>query len=821
MRMWRTIRIVGGRGFGIRGKLFLAFGAVAGLTVLASIVAMLSYNDVGTTLRGITEDNLPALSRSLKLVRSSTQVTSAAPAVLAAADMRQRDAAVAALTASQRALDEVIDELAATASGTQATAGLRQTADGMRRNLDRLSAAVGRRLGLRDQRMAMARAIRTSAETLDKKLTPLIDDTNFTLVTGLQAATDDASDPKVIQQRLSDIADKQLGALQTMLDLRADANLALGLLTEAANIPDKDLLPPVRDRFAAAAARIGKALAALKATQAAGALAGSVTDLLRYGTGATNIFDLRRQEIEATMAGESTLAANHELVGALAPMVAALVEHNERAARQAADDTRQAIADGRVLLIAIAVASLVIALIIAQYYVGRIVVRRLTALSRTMAAIAAGNLDAAISHNGHDEITGMAEAVVVFKDAMQQAERLAAEQKEQRERADADKRAALVGMAETVERETTAVLQQVSAHTDAMRTTSDEMSASATRTGTSAEGAARSAAQALANAQTVASAAEQLTASIQEIGAQVSQSTVVVGHAVDAGRETRATIEALSAEVARIGAVADMIREIAARTNLLALNATIEAARAGDAGKGFAVVASEVKQLATQTARSTDEIGRHIAQVCSATNASVNAVSRIEQTITEINAIAGSIAAAVEEQGSATAEIARNVAETAAAANEMTARIGEVSTEAARTDRHAAEVRGNAASLNNAVEALRQSVVRVVRSSTPEVNRRRLPRIPVDLPCQVNLTDLGVHAAHLTDLSEGGASMRGAPALPAGARGTLDVDGEPCGIAFVVRDAQGGLLHLAFDASEAATAALQRIMQRQASRSAA
>ena len=108
-----------------------------------------------------------------------------------------------------------------------------------------------------------------------------------------------------------------------------------------------------------------------------------------------------------------------------------------------------------------------------------------------------------------------------------------------------------------------------------------------------------------------------------------------------------------------------MIGEIAAKTNLLALNATIEAARAGDAGKGFAVVASEVKALATQTARSTEEIARHIGEVRDATGASVAAVARIEQTIGEINAIAGSIAAAVEQQGAATAEIARNVAETA------------------------------------------------------------------------------------------------------------------------------------------------------------
>ncbi|MGE4049350.1 MAG: methyl-accepting chemotaxis protein, partial [Acetobacteraceae bacterium] len=365
------------------------------------------------------------------------------------------------------------------------------------------------------------------------------------------------------------------------------------------------------------------------------------------------------------------------------------------------------------------------------------------------------------------------------------------------DRAERMKREAMIAIVETIEAEATEAMTEVGRRIATMTVHADSMSGSADRTGSSAEGAATAAANTLQHAQAVASATEQLAAAIREIGGQVTQATTVVGHAMDAGRVTRESIEALDTQVGRIGSVADMISEIAARTNLLALNATIEAARAGEAGKWFAVVASEVKQLATQTARSTDEIGRHINEVRAATAASVAAVNRIEGTADEMNVIAGSIAASVEEHGAATAEIARSVAEAAGSAEEMAERIREVSAEAVETRRESNEMLENTTALNAAISDLRHSVIHVVRTASREVDRRQHRRRPC--LAEAVITQDGQSAASvLNDISEGGCyvvtTLRAAP----GQRVSLTLaDGGRSREARVVHQGSAGL-HLGF-----------------------
>ena len=139
---------------------------------------------------------------------------------------------------------------------------------------------------------------------------------------------------------------------------------------------------------------------------------------------------------------------------------------------------------------------------------------------------------------------------------------------------------------------------------------------------------------------------------------------------VKAGQTTE-MVSSLASAAEKIGDVLRLIGAIASQTNLLALNATIEAARAGEAGRGFAVVASEVKELASQTAKATEEIAGQVAAIQSATGDCVTAIGGISDTIREISGIATTIAAAVEEQDSATREIARSVQQAATGTSEV------------------------------------------------------------------------------------------------------------------------------------------------------
>ena len=328
------------------------------------------------------------------------------------------------------------------------------------------------------------------------------------------------------------------------------------------------------------------------------------------------------------------------------------------------------------------------------------VIRPIAEMTNVMKGLAGGDLKVSVpALSRDDEVGAMARAVQVFKENAQRVQSMEQEQAGLKQKAEADRRAAMQQMAGGFDSAIGKIIQTVSTASSELESSAGRLTKTAEVTQTLSATVASAAEQSSANAQSAAAAAEEMASSVSEISRQVQDSHKISREAVSQVEQTNARIADLTQSASRIGEVVKMISAVAEQTNLLALNATIEAARAGEAGRGFAVVASEVKALAAQTAKATEEISEQIGQMQSATSQSVSAIQGIGGTIGRIAEISQAIAAAVVEQGAATQEISRNVQRAAHGASQVAGSITDVNRGATDTGSASTHVHGLAQSL--------------------------------------------------------------------------------------------------------------------------
>ena len=266
----------------------------------------------------------------------------------------------------------------------------------------------------------------------------------------------------------------------------------------------------------------------------------------------------------------------------------------------------------------------------------------------------------------------------------------------------------------------------------------EELSDSADSIAQIAEQTARFATSQQSSTQTMAAAIEELVVSISHLSdnathadelSKVSANTLEEGSGViketldsienisTTVGEAASTISELNGHTQQISEIIGVIRSIADQTNLLALNAAIEAARAGEQGRGFAVVADEVRNLASRSAASTQQITGMISKIQSGADASirsmettVNNVSRGVSLANQTGEAISSIRSHASNLTGLMGEISHTLREQSTAANEVVSTVGNITSLSEQSGDAARHVSQEAAKLKQLSRVLHQEM---------------------------------------------------------------------------------------------------------------
>ena len=199
-------------------------------------------------------------------------------------------------------------------------------------------------------------------------------------------------------------------------------------------------------------------------------------------------------------------------------------------------------------------------------------------------------------------------------------------------------------------------------------------------------------------------------AASESIASIRQQVDVVVDHTLELGRKSQ-----------QIGAVLDIVSELAEQTNILAINATIEAAGAGEAGKRFSVVADEIRKLADRVSGSAKEIRTLIDDVRGAVNTTVmatetgaKAVDAGTREFAEVAAVFGQIAGMIVSALQAAREIELSTKQQATAVEQVNSAIGSIAQASKETEASTSQTLTTAAQLAN----LSREMLRLVQADS-------------------------------------------------------------------------------------------------------
>lgn len=286
-----TINHSASRRFGIRAKLLLAFAGMAGMTVAASVVGLMSFSAVQGPLERIVTISLPEMEFAKRLSSESGAIAAAAPTLDGAESQESRNRLYGEIMGRGQALLALVDEMAARRPNEPQVSEVREWAAKLISTLEAENASVARRLDLRDKRQAKVAGLATDYAGFLRILRPLI-----------EAAGDGIRSKGTT---LDSMTERDMGALGTsvrvlinLLEIRADIALASEAMNCAANgLTDREVAQcgqgfrEAAGRLAGSTGQVGDLIGK--------ELVGLIEEFIALGGGSDGVFELRVRTLQA------------------------------------------------------------------------------------------------------------------------------------------------------------------------------------------------------------------------------------------------------------------------------------------------------------------------------------------------------------------------------------------------------------------------------------------------------------------------------------------------------------------------------------------
>ena len=402
----------------ISTKLYMGIGGAVVLTLAASLVGWFSFNRVGDAQRRVNEGSVPELAAAFGVAQYGGILANAAPRLAAASTPLELFGESQQIDQTVFTFEKQMAVLEKSNSDSTSVGSIRQSADMLIANIEEIRREVSERFDISEQRAVQQAELVELRSRVSEVLVPALDDQLFYTLTG---HSDLASEPAPRSEHFS-VA--EVTRYRRLAELEADANITSDLLASAFTLSDESLLEPLRERFEAAAGRIDRNLSTLDGTQFHADADPIFSRLRELGLGQDNSFDLAASEFTIVDHHQVLLDQNSELSLTLVAEVDSLVGASQERAAEATTASEQAISTGRTLLLAISGASIVGALFIIWFFVGKVLVRRLALLSDWMRRMAGGDLEATAPISGRDEVADMAATLEVFRRHALEVQRL-------------------------------------------------------------------------------------------------------------------------------------------------------------------------------------------------------------------------------------------------------------------------------------------------------------------------------------------------------------------------------------------------------------